>query len=178
MPQSRSSRPTQRDIAELAGVSITTVSHVVNGTRAVAEDTKAAVLRAIEATGYTGDAIARSLVTGGTRSIGMAISLVANPYFAVLMQAIEREASAHGYTVLLAATHDPADTERDTVRALRSEAGYSQESFADAIGVHRTSMGTLERGDGNPTLDMIVRVAKGLRLSLSELFQAVEKDTG
>jgi DNA-binding XRE family transcriptional regulator len=64
------------------------------------------------------------------------------------------------------------------VRALRSEAGYSQESFADAIGVHRTYMGTLERGDGNPTLDMIVRVAKGLRLSLSELFQAVEKDTG
>src|SRR6185369_11238711 len=73
MPQSKSSRPTQRDIAELAGVSITTVSHVVNGTRAVAEDTKAAVLRAIETTGYTGDAIARSLVTGGTRSIGMAI---------------------------------------------------------------------------------------------------------
>jgi transcriptional regulator with XRE-family HTH domain len=65
-----------------------------------------------------------------------------------------------------------------TVRALRPEAGYSQESFADAIGVHRTYMGTLERGDGNPTLDMIVRVAKGLRLSLSELFQAVEKDTG
>jgi LacI family transcriptional regulator len=63
MPPSRSSRPTQRDIAELAGVSITTVSHVVNGTRAVAEETKAAVLRAIEQTGYTGDAIARSLVT-------------------------------------------------------------------------------------------------------------------
>ncbi|MEV4600518.1 LacI family DNA-binding transcriptional regulator [Amycolatopsis sp. NPDC049253] len=120
MPQTRSSRPTQRDIAELAGVSITTVSHVVNGTRAVAEDTKAAVLRAIETTGYTGDAIARSLVTGGTRSIGMAVSLVANPYFAALMQAIEREASANGYTVLLADTHDAASTERDVVRALRS----------------------------------------------------------
>ncbi|MDT8910622.1 LacI family DNA-binding transcriptional regulator [Amycolatopsis sp. PS_44_ISF1] len=120
MPQPRSSRPTQRDIAELAGVSITTVSHVVNGTRAVAEDTKAAVLRAIEATGYTGDAIARSLVTGGTRSIGMAISLVANPYFAALMQAIEREASASGYTVILADTHDTVATERDVVRALRS----------------------------------------------------------
>jgi hypothetical protein len=39
-------------------------------------------------------------------------------------------------------------------------------------------MGTLERGTGNPTLDMIVRIAKGLELSLSELFQAVEKDTG
>jgi LacI family transcriptional regulator len=120
MPPSRSSRPTQRDIAEMAGVSITTVSHVVNGTRAVAPDTRAAVLRAVEETGYTGDVIARSLVTGGTRSLGVAISLLANPYFAALMQAIEREAAAAGYTVLLADTHDTARTEQDTVRALRA----------------------------------------------------------
>ncbi|MFD2417811.1 LacI family DNA-binding transcriptional regulator [Amycolatopsis pigmentata] len=116
----QSPRPTQRDIAELAGVSITTVSHVVNGTRAVAPATRDAVLRAIETTGYTGDAIARSLVTGGTRSIGLAISLVANPYFATLMQAVEREAASAGYTVLLADTHDTVATEQDTVRALRS----------------------------------------------------------
>ncbi|HKS45602.1 MAG TPA: LacI family DNA-binding transcriptional regulator [Amycolatopsis sp.] len=116
----KSSRPTQRDIAGLAGVSITTVSHVVNGTRQVAPETRAAVLRAIETMGYTGDAIARSLVTGGTRSIGVAISLLANPYFAALMQAIEREAASAGYTVLLADTHDAIATEQDTVRALRS----------------------------------------------------------
>ncbi|WAL65798.1 LacI family DNA-binding transcriptional regulator [Amycolatopsis cynarae] len=120
MPPAGASRPTQRDIAELAGVSITTVSHVVNGTRPVAPETKAAVLQAIEKTGYTGDAIARSLVTGGTRSIGVAISLLANPYFAALMQAIEREAASAGYTVLLADTHDTVSTEQDTVRALRS----------------------------------------------------------
>lgn len=120
MPPERAPRPTQRDIAELAGVSITTVSHVVNGTRPVAPETKAAVLQAIEKTGYTGDAIARSLVTGGTRSIGVAISLLANPYFAALIQAIEREAAAAGYTVLLADTHDTVSTEQDTVRTLRS----------------------------------------------------------
>lgn len=113
-------RPTQRDIAELAGVSITTVSHVVNGTRPVAPETRAAVLHAIETTGYTGDAIARSLVTGGTRSIGVAISLLANPYFAALMRAVEREAASAGYTVLLADTHDAVATEQATVRALRS----------------------------------------------------------
>lgn len=65
-----------------------------------------------------------------------------------------------------------------TVRVLRSKAGYSQESFADAIGLHRTRMGTMERGEGNPRLDTIARVAKGLRMSLSELFEAVEKDGG
>jgi transcriptional regulator with XRE-family HTH domain len=64
------------------------------------------------------------------------------------------------------------------VRGLRAQAGYSQESFADAIGVHRTYMGTLERGQGNPTLDMIVRIARGLKLSLPRLFEAVEKDAG
>lgn len=120
MPPPRSQRPTQRDIAELAGVSITTVSHVVNGTRAVAPETRAAVLDAIESTGYTGDVIARSLVTGGTRTIGVAISLLANPYFAVLMQTIEREAAAAGYTVLLSDTHDTVETEQDIVRALRA----------------------------------------------------------
>jgi transcriptional regulator with XRE-family HTH domain len=64
------------------------------------------------------------------------------------------------------------------VRALRAKAGYSQESFADAIRVHRTTIGTLERGEGNPGLDMIVKIARGLGISLSELFVAVEKDPG
>lgn len=64
------------------------------------------------------------------------------------------------------------------VRKLRDEAGYSQESFADSIGVHRTYMGTLERGKGNPTLEMIGKVARGLRVSLSTLFEAVEREPG
>jgi DNA-binding XRE family transcriptional regulator len=63
-----------------------------------------------------------------------------------------------------------------TVRALRAKAGYSQESFADVIHIHRTSMGVLERGEGNPTLDTIVKIARGLDVSLTELFLAVEKD--
>jgi transcriptional regulator with XRE-family HTH domain len=61
------------------------------------------------------------------------------------------------------------------VRALRSDAEYSQESFADAIGVHRTHMGTIERGKGNPCLDVIAKIAKGLGLSLPELFAAVDR---
>ncbi len=109
-----------RDVAELAGVSITTVSHVVNGTRAVAEATKQRVLDAVEATGYTGNAIARSLATGGTRSLGVAISLVVNPYFAELIQVIEGEAARAGFTLLLVDTHDTPDTTRAAVHMLRS----------------------------------------------------------
>jgi len=111
---------TMKDVAELAGVSITTVSHVVNSTRSVAPETKARVLAAVEQTGYTGDAIARSLVTGGTRSLGVAISLVANPYFAELIRAIEHEITRSGYTLVLADTHDEPAAEQSAVRTLRS----------------------------------------------------------
>lgn len=62
------------------------------------------------------------------------------------------------------------------VRKLRTDAGYSQESFADAIDMHRTQMGTLERGKGNPTLETIGTIAKGLRISITKLFEAVEKE--
>jgi DNA-binding XRE family transcriptional regulator len=61
-----------------------------------------------------------------------------------------------------------------TVRALRENAGYSQEGFAHAIGVHRTYIGALERGQANPTLQTIVSIARGLRVSLPILFQVVE----
>ena len=61
-----------------------------------------------------------------------------------------------------------------TVRALRSAAGYSQEGFADAVGVHRTYMGTLERGDGNPTLETLELIATGLQIPVSELLRAAE----
>ncbi|WP_199440452.1 LacI family DNA-binding transcriptional regulator [Umezawaea beigongshangensis] len=111
---------TMRDVAALAGVSITTVSHVLNETRPVAPDTRARVQRAIEETGYTGDAIARSLVTGGTTTLGLAVSLVSHPYFAELIAAIEGEATRAGYTLVLIDTRDTAESEQAAVRMLRS----------------------------------------------------------
>ena len=108
------------DVAKLAGVSITTVSHVINSTRSVAPSTKTRVLDAIENTGYTGNAIARSLVTGGTRTLGVAMSVLANPYFAELIHAIESEATAAGYPVLLGDTMDDTVAEQNAIRALHA----------------------------------------------------------
>lgn len=62
------------------------------------------------------------------------------------------------------------------VRRLRTDREFSQESFADEIGTHRTFMGSVERGETNISLDNIARIAKGLRLSLTELFAEVEKE--
>src|ERR1700759_743959 len=111
---------TMRDVARLAGVSITTVSHVINETRPVAPDTRDRVLAAVEQTGYTGDAIARSLVTGGTRTLGLALPLAGNPHAAELIAAVEAAATEAGHTLILADTHDDADTEKAALRALRS----------------------------------------------------------
>jgi transcriptional regulator with XRE-family HTH domain len=62
-----------------------------------------------------------------------------------------------------------------TVRRLRTEAGYSQESFADACALHRTYIGAVERGEINISLDNLERIARTLRTSLSRLFAEAEQ---
>ena len=64
------------------------------------------------------------------------------------------------------------------VRRLRQTQGYSQESFADKVGVHRTFMGAVERGEQNLSLDSIERIAVGLGVSVSRLFSEAEREGG
>lgn len=98
-----------RDVSAVAGVSISTVSHVINHTRAVPEPTRVRVLAAIEATGYTPNTLARSLKRAETRTIGLAIGDIGNPYFTEVVHALEAAASAAGYTVILTdVREDPA----------------------------------------------------------------------
>ena len=61
------------------------------------------------------------------------------------------------------------------IRALRTEQGYSQEAFADKCGVHRTFMGTIERGESNLSFQNILKVAITLGVSLSTLFLDLEE---
>lgn len=97
---------TMADVAAVAGVSVSTVSHVINGTRKVSETAAQAVRDAIETTGYTHDHVARSLATGRTATIGLAMSALSNPYFSEAAHSIEQAASGAGYSLLLADTHD------------------------------------------------------------------------
>jgi transcriptional regulator with XRE-family HTH domain len=62
------------------------------------------------------------------------------------------------------------------IRRLRTDRKYSQESFADAVGVHRTYVGAVERGETNISLDNLARIAKTLRVRLSEIFRLVEAE--
>jgi transcriptional regulator with XRE-family HTH domain len=60
------------------------------------------------------------------------------------------------------------------IRELRTEQGYSQEGFADKCGVHRTFMGTVERGESNLSFQNIAKVAMTLGVPLSALFRDLE----
>lgn len=60
------------------------------------------------------------------------------------------------------------------IRELRKQRGYSQEEFAEHVDMHRTYLGGLERGERNPTLTIMMRLAKGLGVSLSELTAGIK----
>lgn len=109
---------TMADVARSAGVSVATVSHVLNGTRPVSPGTRQAVLDAVDALGYTPNTLARSLVTARTRSIGLAVSAISNPYFTEILQGVEAAALEAGYGLLLADPHDDPVHERKVVQFL------------------------------------------------------------
>jgi LacI family transcriptional regulator len=109
---------TMADVARIAGVSVSTVSHVINETRFVREETRGLVLAAIEQTGYTHNTIARALVRASTTSIGLIISGGSNPYFGALVHTIGREAGRAGYTLLLGDSNDDPVQELAIARAL------------------------------------------------------------
>jgi len=61
------------------------------------------------------------------------------------------------------------------VRRLRTEAGYSQESFADACALHRTYIGSVERGEVNISLDNLERIARTLKIPVWRLLEEAER---
>jgi transcriptional regulator with XRE-family HTH domain len=62
------------------------------------------------------------------------------------------------------------------IQARRNKLGYSQESFADYIGVHRTYVGSVERGERNITLKNLLVIAKGLKMPLSTMIAVAEAE--
>ena len=110
-----------KDIAKLAGVSVATVSNVVNGYRPVGEATRQRVQRAIDELGYRPNLSARHLRNGRTGIIALAIPELNNPYFAELAEATIREAGQHDYTVLLDYTDGDRDKELLVSQGFRAQ---------------------------------------------------------
>jgi LacI family transcriptional regulator len=94
-----------KQVAERAGVSISTVSHVINNTRAVSEEVRKRVLGIIDEMRYVPSAVARSLKNDKTNTIGVLVPNSSNPYFAELVRWIEDAAFELGYHIILCNAH-------------------------------------------------------------------------
>jgi LacI family transcriptional regulator len=115
---SATSRSSIRDVALRAGVSVTTVSHALNGTRVVSELARAKVDEAAHALGYVPSAVARGLKHNITRTLGMLVPNNSNPYFAEIIRGVERHCYAAGYSLVLCNSDDDPQREADHLRVL------------------------------------------------------------
>ena len=106
-----SKRPTITDVARLAEVSKSTVSHVLNNTRNVETSTRQRVLHAIEELGYRPSTAARSLTTKRTGTVGTVISDASNFFFNEMLRGVEDVLHAGGYGLLVCNTDEVLERE-------------------------------------------------------------------
>lgn len=93
-----------KDVARLAGVSTSTVSHVINKDRFVSDAIRVRVEDAIRTLNYAPSALARSLKLNQTRTIGMLITASSNPFYSELVRGVERSCFERGYSLVLCNT--------------------------------------------------------------------------
>ena len=110
-----------KDIAKAAGVSHSTVSRALSDSPLVSDETKARVQRLAREMGYSPNALARSLVTRQTHTVGVVVTTIADPFVAEVVQGIEATAHDHGYTLILCNSGAEPEREIAAVEMLRSK---------------------------------------------------------
>ena len=110
---------TIKDVAAKAGVSVGTVSRVLNKRGYISKETYAKVYQAIEELNYQPNQLARNLFTQHTNTIGLLLPDVSHPYFSELTREVELLLYDHGYKVLLCNTKEKANREQDYINMLR-----------------------------------------------------------
>ena len=113
---------TARDVAKAAGVSTGTVSRVINMHPAVAEDVRQKVLAAIQSLGWQPNAVARSMRTARTRTIGCIFADVRNPLYANIIQGAEQAFAESGYTLMVASSGGDFEPRGQAHSAVRQQA--------------------------------------------------------
>jgi LacI family transcriptional regulator len=111
-------RPTLREVAQLSGFSIKTISRVVNGDPNVSSATSRRVLQAIAELGYRPNLVARSLRVGRDDAIGLVVPSISDPFFAEMASAIEGVAREHGFFVIVSCTGEEEGAEEAVVAGL------------------------------------------------------------
>lgn len=163
-----------KDVAREAGVSISTVSRVMNDTKAVSDELRKKVEDAIDVLGYRTNCVAQSLKNSKTHKIAVILTSVSRTFFTSVLDGINEAAARYGYTVLIAETHDDLETEMDLVYSFQSQwvdgiilasSAYGNSpktlSYIEHLGQlekkgHRIPVVTLEFSLGNPNIDAVV----------------------
>uniref|UniRef100_A0AAU3H5P8 LacI family transcriptional regulator n=1 Tax=Streptomyces sp. NBC_01401 TaxID=2903854 RepID=A0AAU3H5P8_9ACTN len=111
-------RVTLKTIADSLGVSVKTVSRALAGKDSVGEELRTRIRAEADRLGYVPNSMARSLVSGSAMTLGMVITHPANPFYSLLISAVEERCRANGYSLLLMVTEEDLETERDAAEAL------------------------------------------------------------
>ena len=104
-----------KDVAKIAGVSVSTVSRALNGKNCVNEETKKRIMDAVEQTNYRPNIISKSLKMGKSNTICLLVSTIQNPIFAEITQGVEDTARKSGYIVVLCNTDEDEAIEREYI---------------------------------------------------------------
>jgi len=123
--------PTIYDVAKRAGVSAMTVSRVINGKKDVKPETRERVLKAIEEIGYVPNSLARSFVLQRTRTIGLVITDITNPFFTTLARGVEDTAMRNQFSVIFCNTDEDPEKEVLYLELLAKEGGWSNSGFSE-----------------------------------------------
>ena len=114
----RKKRVTLHDVADAAGVSIATVSYVLNGQGSVSEEVRREVKRAAKKLGYRQNRAARAMKMGRSNILGLVIPNIENPFFATLAQAVLKESQTREYQVFLVDTEGSHKSEKKAMQGL------------------------------------------------------------
>lgn len=111
-------KPTIYDVAKEAGVSIATVSKVINNTGRIGEKTKKNVLKAMETLNYYPSIVASALTGKKTKTIGLLVPDISNPFFAEIARSIEDRSHEIGFSVVICSTDNNKEKEKKYVSLL------------------------------------------------------------
>lgn len=131
---------TIKDVAKLAGVSISTVSRIINNTGGVSEDLEERIKKAIEELNYRPNSIARALKSKTSKSIGLIIPSIMNPVFPPLVKVIEDTASRYGFSVILCNSDGLIENELKYISLLKEK---------QVDGIILNSMGMYDKSANN-----------------------------
>ena len=171
-----------KDIAKIANVSHSTVSRALSDSPLISTKTKARIQRLAREMGYTPDAIARSLVTQQTRTVGLVVTTITDPWAAEVVQGIEDSAHESGYSVILSSSASEPERELAAVEMLRSKrvdalivtssrVGALYLKHLERIGVPVVLVNNHNRQSGRYTFSVSVDNQHGGHLATNHLIQ-------